>query len=164
MDALADDPAEIKRQLRQQMRALRRALPDLEQRSQRLFAHLRGMPAVKEARVVMAYSAVHGEPLTDEFVAWCRAGGKTVVVPEDEPGPDPSQIDVVIVPGTAFTLQGHRLGQGGGWYDRFLPQLAPTCLKIGVCFEPQIVTQLPVETHDVQMDMVVTDVGDAASP
>jgi len=161
MDSLADDPVELKRQLRQQMRALRRALPDLQHRSERLFAHVRGIPAVSEARMVMAFSSVHGEPLTDKFVAWCRAEGKTVVMPEDDPAPDPSRIDVVIVPGTAFTLDGHRLGQGGGWYDRFLPQLAPSCLKIGVCFEPQLITQLPVEPHDVQLDVVITDAGPA---
>jgi 5-formyltetrahydrofolate cyclo-ligase len=159
MDALADDPVELKRLLRQQMRALRRGLPDLEQRSQRLFAHVRGIPAVAEAGMVMAFSSVHGEPVTAEFVTWCRAAGKTVVMPEDDPAPDPSAIDVVIVPGTAFTLDGHRLGQGGGWYDRFLAQLTPACLKVGVCFGPQLVPELPVEPHDVRLDLVVTEAG-----
>ena len=55
--------------------------------------------------------------------------------------------------------QVHRLGQGGGWYDRFLRTLRPDCVTIGVAFAPQIVDVLPVEPHDVQLDMVVTDAG-----
>ena len=65
----------------------------------------------------------------------------------------------MIVPGTAFTPDGHRLGQGGGWYDRFLPRLRPDCLKVGVGFAPQLVDHLPVEPHDVTLDLVVTDDG-----
>jgi 5-formyltetrahydrofolate cyclo-ligase len=164
VDAVADDTPESKKQIRRDMRALRRSLPDLEERSARLWAFVRALPAVDEARVVMAFASVHGEPLTPEFVMWCRTGGKTVVLPEDDPPPDPSHVDVVIVPGTAFTPDGHRLGQGGGWYDRFLPQLRPDCVKIGVCFELQLLAGLPVEDHDVRLDVVVTEAGPARLP
>jgi 5-formyltetrahydrofolate cyclo-ligase len=115
------------------------------------------LPAVVAARVVMAYSSVPGEPDTTPFIAWCEAAGKRVVLPESEPPPDPATIDVVVVPGTAFTADGQRLGQGGGWYDRFLVRLDPRCTKIGVGFDPQLVESLPVEDHDVKLDLVVTD-------
>ena len=61
--------------------------------------------------------------------------------------------------GLAFTAAGDRLGQGGGWYDRFLSACAADCAAIGVCFAEQVVDSLPVEVHDVTMDHVVTDRG-----
>jgi 5-formyltetrahydrofolate cyclo-ligase len=70
---------------------------------------------------------------------------------------DPATLDVVVVPGLAFTPDGHRLGQGGGHYDRFLTRVRPGCLTIGVCFREQLVAELPVEAHDVPLTAVVTD-------
>ena len=57
---------------------------------------------------------------------------------------DPGVLDVVVVPGLAFTPDGHRLGQGGGHFDRFLPRLAVRCLRVGVCFREQLVDELPM--------------------
>ena len=62
---------------------------------------------------------------------------------------DPRALDVVVVPGLAFTPDGRRLGQGGGHYDRFLPRLRPDCVTIGACFAEQVVADLPTEPHDV---------------
>ncbi len=115
------------------------------------------MPAVEDASVVMVFDSVPGEPVTAPFVEWCREAGKSVCFPEDEIPPDPRTIDVVIVPGTAFTRDGDRLGQGGGWYDRFLRSVRPDCVTIGVAFAPQVMAELPVEPHDVRLDHVVTE-------
>jgi 5-formyltetrahydrofolate cyclo-ligase len=150
-----------KRTLRREMRAMRRALPDQEERSRRLWEHVQRLPSVTAARVVMVFDSVPGEPITAPFVAWCLAQGKTVHAPEDVPPPDPLTIDLVIVPGTAFTAGGDRLGQGGGWYDRFLRTVRPTCVTIGVAFEPQLLEKLPIEPHDIRLDLVVTDAGRA---
>lgn len=136
---------------------MRKALPDQPQRSARIWRQVEQLPAVDAAEDVMVFTSVAGEPDTIEFIAWCRDRGKTVHLPEDEPAPDPLTIDVVIVPGTAFTPDGHRLGQGGGWYDRFLTQVKPGCVTIGVAFAPQIVESIPVEPHDVRLDTVITD-------
>ena len=146
-----------KRALRREMRALRRALPDREERSTRLWKRVQMLPAVAAAREVMVFDSIPGEPVTAPFIAWCREHGKMVHFPEDEPPTDPRTIDVVIVPGTAFTRGGDRLGQGGGWYDRFLRTVRPDCVTVGVAFGPQIVDELPVEAHDVRLDHVVTD-------
>ena len=156
--AVEDSPIEDrKRALRREMRALRRALPDQEERSERLWERVQTLPAVAAAKVVMAFDSVPGEPLTAPFIAWCREQGKTVHVPEEEPPPDPRTIDVVIVPGTAFTRAGDRLGQGGGWYDRFLRTVRGDCATIGVAFGPQVVEELPAAPHDVRVDQIVTD-------
>ena len=103
----------------------------------------------------MGYTAIAGEPDLGGFLAGCWARGQIVVVPEDEP--DPAGVDVVVVPGLAFTVDGHRLGQGGGWYDRFLARVDDRCVTIGVCFAEQLLADLPREQHDVVLDRVVTD-------
>jgi 5-formyltetrahydrofolate cyclo-ligase len=65
--------------------------------------------------------------------------------------------NLLIVPGLAFTKTGHRLGRGGGHYDRFLATLDRSITRIGVCFDFQIVDDLPIESHDMQVDTLVTD-------
>lgn len=61
---------------------------------------------------------------------------------------------VCIVPGLAFSKDGHRIGYGGGYYDRFLKR--KDILKLGVCFEKQIIDINP-QGYDVDMDAVITD-------
>ena len=138
-------------------------LTDQGERSERLCRHLVDLDQVRRATTVMAFVPVPGEPDLVAVVAWCRAEGKAVVVPQPAPTApppaDPSTVDVVLVPGVAFTAGGLRLGQGGGWYDRFLAQLRHDAIAIGVCFEPQLVDDLPTEPHDVVLDLVVTDAG-----
>ena len=153
------DLTSAKRELRREMREMRRALPDQADRSIRVWSHVRSLAAVRAARVVMVFDSIPGEPVTESFVAWLRSAGKTILLPEDDPPPDPTRPDVVIVPGIAFTAEGDRLGQGGGWYDRFLVDIRDDCVTIGVGFEPQLVDVMPTEPHDVQLDLVMLDSG-----
>lgn len=67
---------------------------------------------------------------------------------------NPEDIEVVIVPGVAYDRKGRRLGRGKGFYDRFLRHTRAT--KIGVGYEFQLLEELPIEPHDVPMDIVVT--------
>ena len=63
-------------------------------------------------------------------------------------------LDLVLAPGVAFALDGSRLGRGKGYYDRLLAEVnAP---KIGVCFDWQVLPDIPRDVHDVSMDHVVT--------
>lgn len=64
-------------------------------------------------------------------------------------------VDLVIVPGVAFDLHGHRLGRGKGYYDQFLP--STKAYKLGVAFRLQIVESIPVDEWDIPVDKVVTD-------
>ena len=71
---------------------------------------------------------------------------------------EPITVDCVIYPGLAFTKGLSRLGQGGGYYDRLSAKIADNCARIGVCFEAQLVDELPQETHDAKVHWVVTEV------
>ena len=70
---------------------------------------------------------------------------------------EPITVDCVIYPGLAFTKGLWRLGQGGGYYDRLSTKIADNCARIGVCFEAQIVDDLPHDEHDAQLHWVVTE-------
>ena len=76
---------------------------------------------------------------------------------------DPGSIDLILVPGVAFTRSGARLGRGGGYYDRLLSVLPAGTCKIGVCFDAQIVSELPLHPHDQHVDFVATESGILAS-
>ena len=81
-------------------------------------------------------------------------------VPEPSPDSqimDTKQLDLVIVPGVAFAGLGGRLGRGGGFFDRLLAGIPAK--KCGVCFEQQVYPDVPVERHDVKMDMIATPNG-----
>lgn len=69
----------------------------------------------------------------------------------------PAQIDWVLVPGVAFDPTGRRLGYGGGYYDRLLPLLPPGVPRVAGAFDMQIVAGVPAATHDLRVDMVVTE-------
>ncbi len=73
--------------------------------------------------------------------------------PSNKAFTDYSKIDTALVPGVAFTKNGHRLGRGRGYYDRFMNKLERV-YKIGVCFPYQIVEAIPTEIHDTKVDYV----------
>lgn len=78
-------------------------------------------------------------------------------IPQETKRVLPESIDLVIVPGLAFTDKGHRLGFGGGYYDRFLENYQGNTLSLA--FLKQIVQELPVEGHDRCVDKIITDAG-----
>ncbi len=69
----------------------------------------------------------------------------------------PSILDLVIVPGLAFNQQGHRLGRGGGYYDRFLKKLPVQAYSIALAFEMQMIEQIPLEENDMPVDCIITE-------
>ncbi|MGH7193954.1 MAG: 5-formyltetrahydrofolate cyclo-ligase [Candidatus Saccharimonadales bacterium] len=83
-------------------------------------------------------------------------GWKVVSVDSGEPVEPAPGFDAVIVPMLGFDPQLHRIGFGGGYYDRFLAA-QPQARKIGVCFEQGLVRRVPHEAHDIRLDMVLTE-------
>jgi 5-formyltetrahydrofolate cyclo-ligase len=96
--------------------------------------------------------ALHWSELEDLQPGYCGLLEPTEGMAEAAP----DEIDVVLVPGVAFDERGHRLGMGGGFYDRLLADLPPEVMKIGLAFDEQIVEAVPREEHDVVLDAVVT--------
>ena len=68
-----------------------------------------------------------------------------------------SCLGLVVVPGVAFDRRGHRLGRGGGYFDRFLARLPRSARRIGLAFGFQVMGKLPVESHDLPVCAVVTE-------
>lgn len=65
-------------------------------------------------------------------------------------------MDIIFVPGVAFDAQGNRVGQGGGYYDRYLEKCSKDILKVGVCFESQIKSKIEADEWDLPMDVIIT--------
>lgn len=78
------------------------------------------------------------------------------VLEPKSPVPFDGEVGLVVVPGLAFTKAGARLGFGKGCYDRFLATL-PGVRKVALAYEAQMVDSLPLENHDVLVDIVVTE-------
>ncbi|MGH8800626.1 MAG: 5-formyltetrahydrofolate cyclo-ligase, partial [Casimicrobiaceae bacterium] len=66
-------------------------------------------------------------------------------------------IDWVLVPGVAFDASGHRLGYGGGYYDRLLPLLRPDAARVAGAFGLQLVARIPIAPHDVPVQAVIVE-------
>ena len=69
----------------------------------------------------------------------------------------PEDLDLVMVPGTAFDAAGGRMGQGKGYYDRMLARVRPNAPLVAIAFDCQIFDAIPVASHDVFMDKVLTE-------
>jgi 5-formyltetrahydrofolate cyclo-ligase len=148
-------------------------------RSVQLWAKVAELDEYRRANSVMAFVGFSGEPDTDPLFARLSVEGKRLLLPRVDPsgivavdgeaprvaskfgvsepvGPpvDLSEIDFVIVPGLAFTVAGDRLGYGQGYYDRFLPTVSAP--SVGVCFTEQLVDEMPLTEHDVQVGTVVS--------
>lgn len=68
-------------------------------------------------------------------------------------------IELILTPGVAFDLQGYRLGYGGGFYDRFFTSLKKAIPSIGIAFECQVVSQLPIDDYDQKILKLLTETG-----
>jgi 5-formyltetrahydrofolate cyclo-ligase len=68
---------------------------------------------------------------------------------------EPAEFDVVLIPLLAFDVNGHRVGYGKGFYDRYLASCRPDCLKIGISFFEAVAPIVDVEAHDIPLDMAI---------
>ena len=94
----------------------------------------------------------------DEEGAWVDSGYKGIKEPVREKGTilSPEDIDLVVAPCSAFDDECNRLGQGGGFYDRYLPGCRSADF-IAVAFETQKSEAIPSDPHDIPVDCVVTE-------
>lgn len=169
-----------KQELRQHIRALKKQyLTEGLSPCEILLRH----PRIATCQHILAYSALPDEVPTQELLDLLAKQGKKVLLPRVvsdtdmvlhsytgkhdlqvgaygilEPTgalfTDYDAINVAIVPGMAFDAEGHRLGRGKGYYDRFLSRV-PNIYKIGLCFSWQMVDDVPSDEHDIVMDEVI---------
>lgn len=172
----------MRNQLRAQRALL--TTDEQEQASHSVYKHVVGAEVYRSAGVVMAYAAVRGELSVDELMLDALRQGKTLLLPRCAAGGlmavhhvsdisqlrpgmfgileppkeaqiiEPQEIDLVLVPGLAFGKNGERIGQGAGYYDRFLP--ASNAFLLGVCHGFALRDELLQRAHDVRMNAVVT--------
>lgn len=172
----------MRKALREKRRALPGRMQ--EQAARDAAARLLAYGPYRKAEAVMAYIACRGELSLAPVIEDILRQGKTLLLPRcDAPGImtarrierlsqlgqgayglmepaagsevcPPERIDLVLVPGVAFGRDGGRIGQGGGYYDRFLPQT--DALRIGVCHEFALLERVPLMAHDAPMHMLLT--------
>lgn len=147
-----------------------------------LIARVEDHRAYQTAKQIFLYASVANEVDTKTLIANAYKNGKTVALPKCEamgkmqffaydgnliegryhilePTSDvllePAEDDVIIVPGLAFDKMGYRMGQGGGYYDRYLSKYR--CISIGVCREQFMCNEIPKEWNDLPVDYVITE-------
>lgn len=80
-----------------------------------------------------------------------------IPAPVDPDPIDEASLDLVLIPGRAFTKEGWRMGRGNGGYDRWISEQRkrnPSTKFIGICFDCQVVQEMPVDPHDERVDAV----------
>lgn len=172
--------------VRQEVRAQRAALAEhlVREAGVSVVARVRALPAYRKAVSVLAYVAKDNEVPTGALIADGLGRGQRIYLPRaaaghfiryvpghplvpgcrgvleptgDEtflPGCGPA---VALIPLLAWDQECHRLGRGGGWYDRVLAGLGPTVVKVGIGYEFQRRDRLPHTSADVVLDFVVTE-------
>jgi 5-formyltetrahydrofolate cyclo-ligase len=111
----------------------------------------------------VAFPAMEAETgaMTFRFVTDLQTMGEHVLGLR-EPSPDHpaaalDELDVIVVPALAIDPRGHRIGYGGGYYDRALPRFAPRATAVGVAFDFQLVVEVPDTPADAAVGWIVTD-------
>lgn len=151
-----------------------------------IFDAFLSLPQVQKAKVIFGFWGIPGkEPNTRLLIEKLLEQGKSVGLPRMLPGrqmevrrydpaipmvtaafgiEEPStdcaliakeEIDLVLTPAVAYDKQGYRMGFGGGYYDRWLPDF--TGSTVGLCRDCVLQDHVPVEPHDAQVDVVVTE-------
>ncbi len=81
--------------------------------------------------------------------------GFGILEPEGSVFETPEDIELIVVPGVAFDKKNNRIGRGRGYYDKFLR--LSEAYKVGICFDFQLLDEIPVDEHDILMDIVITE-------
>lgn len=171
--------SELRRIIRLQKQAL--STEQIQRASQELTEQFCKHPLYQNARSLYVYLSYNQEVRTEDLIRRAAEDGKRIAVPKIidnemyflwlEPNTSieegykgiPEPVDgaiaddptaLVLLPGLAFDPQGHRLGYGGGFYDRFLSKEPhPT---VALCFDFQLLEHLDCEAHDIPADAVLS--------
>lgn len=173
--------------VRREARARRAAVRAFQRRAaaERAAAHLARACRARGARHVAVYLSMADELDSAPLIRRLRAAGCTLYAPRLAPGrrirfvalggaltrnrygirepaagAPPPRLDVIVLPLVAFDAAGHRLGMGGGYYDRLLEGYGPQRpLRVGYAYALQEVADVPVAPHDAPLHAVATERG-----
>lgn len=170
--------------LRQYIRTLKRQMTEAEidQKSQLLCSMLLDSDLYRNAKSIYGYMNYNQEVRTLELLKQAMRDGKRVAIPKcygkemrfiwiddlsqtvksscgiPEPIHDAPIADdptaLVLLPGIAFDAIGHRVGYGGGYYDKFLA-VEPNHPSVALCYDFQLLKQLPTDEYDIPADLVL---------
>ena len=148
--------AEVQRQLREM------TAEERQEYSDEICERVLEMAEWAEAQKIVLFSPLPSEPIITPLKLDCEARKISSVTIPQNPRSElglhlPDTIDLILVPGIAFSKDRYRLGRGGGFFDRLLAGPAAKAFKLGVCFSFQVLDGVPTERHDVAMDAVVTN-------
>jgi len=170
-----ESTSQNKKQIRETILAKRESLKpeQVEKKSDAIQKNLSNMSAYRDAKIILGYIPIKNEVRTNKLLPNALPGfdenktlvalknnGELVAGPYKTKQPSYSKdkltkFDFAIVPGVAFDERGNRLGYGKGYYDKLLAKNKAT--KVGLAFDIQIVDDIPAESHDIQMDFIVTE-------
>lgn len=175
-----------KKALRRDISAKKRAMTpeQIQQASDRLAAQLFQTEAYQHAQSIYGYLSYNQEVRTETILRRALADGKRVAVPKvfgddmkflwiddlslvapgyfdiPEPIADGPEADdefaLILMPGLAFDHEGHRIGYGGGFYDRYLAG-HPFHKLVALCYDFQMLDHLDTEEHDIPVNLVIAD-------
>ena len=174
------DKTALRKWIREQKRAMTTA--EIEEKSRILGEKFRNSRAYKEASVIYGYLPYNQEVRTVPMLRQALADGKRVAVPKvfgeemkfiyltdldrvekgyagiPEPVDDGPEAEdptaLVLMPGLAFDPEGHRIGYGGGFYDKFLAK-EPEHPTLALCYDFQMLPKLETEAFDIPVDWVI---------
>jgi 5-formyltetrahydrofolate cyclo-ligase len=135
---------------------------DRQSLSEEICERVLEMTEWNEAQSVVLFSPLPSEPIITPLKLDCDARKVACATIPQSPRSDsdlrlPDKIDLILVPGLAFSQDRHRLGRGGGFFDQLLAGRGADAFKLAICFSFQVLPVVPVEGHDIVMDAVVTD-------
>jgi 5-formyltetrahydrofolate cyclo-ligase len=159
------NPIEQKATLRAeiQRRAREMTVEEREEYSEEICERVLEMSEWAEAKQVVLFLPLPSEPIITPLKLDCEARKITSLsIPQSARNESdlhlPDTIDLILVPGVAFSKDRHRLGRGGGFFDRLLAGRAANAFKLGICFSFQLLDTIPTEPHDIVMNAIVSDV------
>lgn len=176
---------ETKKEIRKKIFAARKACTNeqVDSWSRDITGRVVSLPAFCQAQRILVYADYNHEVVTRYLIEEAWRSGKEVAVPKVvgkdmvfykltdfsqlEPGyfgiPEPSEGEIVewsqalmIMPGVAFDRENHRVGYGGGFYDRYLEK-HPEIKRVAVAFSFQILEEVPTEPTDICPQIIVTE-------
>lgn len=174
---------DIRKIIKEQKKLLQ--VKEIQEKSSLIHKYLFQLPEYKKAHCIYSFVSFNQEVRTDKIITSALTEGKRVAVPKIEgekmifyyisdyeelkkgtygilePGTSLQALEpaaLILLPGLAFDLKGHRIGYGKGYYDNYLGTY-PMDSRIGICYDFQKFREIPSESRDIKVNQLITEAG-----